>query len=171
MADNDNTINTIDYGAIAEKLSGQVTTMRAEVPFLTDGKQINLRKLISGAAVPDPFIEHLATVVTSSPKASSAVDDIKGMQDRRRFAAAFAALETQLRELADNIHVTSVTLRHESGLLALDAYATLQGLLRQPGGQAMGVHIRTLRAMLGRGRGRGAKKPKPTPDPNTNPTT
>jgi hypothetical protein len=164
--------NNVDYSAIAQELIAQVMSMRAKVPFITDRPKVDLRRLNSGASVPDEFIDHLTKVVTSSPKASAAVDDVTGMLDMRRFAAAFIELETDLRALADSIHATSVSLRHESGILALNAYATVQGLLRQKGGQDLGIHVRTLRKTLGRGRkGRAVEEPSPAPGPVTNPTT
>jgi hypothetical protein len=162
---------TIDYGAIAQRLLDHVTSMQAEVTVLTDRPQVNLQKLSSAASVPDEFIEYLTGVVARSPRATTAVDDISGVQDSRRFAAAFLQLESRLRVFADSIHATSVTLRHESGARALNAYATVQGLLRQNGGMDLAQHVRNLRTILGRGRGRGTKEPKPAPAPDSNSTT
>jgi hypothetical protein len=165
MADN------IDYGAIAQRLLDHVTSMQAEVTVLTDRPQVNIQKLSSAASVPDEFIDYLTGVVTRSPRVSTAVDDVNGMQDSRRFAAVFSLLEARIRAFADGIHATSVTLRHESGARALNAYATVQGLLRQNGGMDLAQHVRNLRTILGRGRGRGTKEPKPAPAPDSNSKT
>jgi hypothetical protein len=166
---------TIDYGAIARKLIEQVATMRAEVPFLTDRRQADLRKLTNAARVPDDFIEHLKGVIATSTMLTSTIqDDVNGMLDQRRYSVAFALVEAQLRAFADSIHATMLALRHESGLRALDAYAAIQGLLRQPGGQDLVPHVRNLRTILVRKRSRGVTEPEPTPtpapDPNPTPT-
>jgi hypothetical protein len=158
----------VDYRAIAQRLSDQVNAMRAEVPFLSEQRQTDLRRLISTAGVPDDFIQYLAVVIGTHDRVSAAIQhDASVMVSQRDCATAFDRLESDLRALADGIHATMMILRAESGKLALDAYALLQSMLRHPGGMNLAPEVRALRQLLGRGRPRKKAAPAPGPEEET----
>jgi hypothetical protein len=158
----------IDYNALTQKLTDQLNAMRAEIPFLTDPRpKSDLRKLSNAAHVSDAFVEQLGGVLTGSGALAGSIPvDVPGMVDKRRFTAALALFENQLRAFADSIHATLIVVRHESGTSALVAYAAAQTLVRLPGGQDLTPHVRNLRRVLGRGPAKRADKaPDPAPAP------
>ena len=108
----------------------------------------------------------LGAVITNSQMLTQHVPgDLSTMQQLRDFAAAFSLLEDQLRAFADSLHTTTTFARHDSGTIALNAYATAKSLQRHEGGADLVPHIRDLQESLGRSHGRKPKTPVPAPQP------
>ena len=156
------------YEQVAQDLSKVIDEMLALIPTFVEPHPTTKVFVNSHQSVSNEFIASTIAAVEASPELQSLNRfDVKEARDILQFISAFRPMTDKLNAAAKNLQFTMSSRRATIGIDALQVYAIIKGMARDPESTMLSAHVDYLKRDLGRAGKGGRKKDTPAPAPTT----